>query len=137
MTTGERFTGVARSAVGYSETPIKTGETWIDGRPIWRVVVDMGDMPNGDNKGVVFDDGSNGVVNLVVSVNAIAFENSTTDKWRPLGQDENAVTSGGRDSGFEVQISTVGSAAVVIENEAFWSGFNQVWAIVEYVKSPG
>ena len=43
------------STNSYSTNEVKTGGKWIDGKPIYRKVVDFGALPNATIKGVTFD----------------------------------------------------------------------------------
>ena len=126
------------SAADYSTTPHETGARWIDGRPIYRAVVDMGNLPAGDVKAVGFDDGSNGLVDTVISLQAMAKQDDVNDKFRPLTQVQDAVTGNVMDdTGVEVGVTAVtGAAFVSIETEGGWSGTWTVIAIVEFCRAP-
>ena len=54
----------------YSTTEVKTNKVWIDGRPIYRKVVDTGALPNSTTKTV-----AHGLTNVreVVSIAGIAY----------------------------------------------------------------
>lgn len=59
----------------YSETETLTGGKWIDGKPIYRKVVDFGALPNATTKSV-----AHGISNLgkAISLKGIAYRNTTT-----------------------------------------------------------
>ena len=120
----------------YRTTPQLTGGTWVDGRPIYRAAVDMGSMPAADNKGALFDDGTNGAVDFVIRTWAMAREDSgAVIKYRPLGQIEDALTGPvSNDTGVQVSINTTtGAGSIVIESEGNWGSWT-VWGFVEYVR---
>ena len=56
----------------YSTDEVKTGEKWIDGKPIYRKVVDFGVLPNATTKTVTFD-----TVSADTWVNVMALAKST------------------------------------------------------------
>lgn len=64
----------------YSTEETRTGKTWVDGKPIYRKVVDFGALPNASNKNV-----NHGISNLdyVVSYEGLAYD-STTRTFYPL-----------------------------------------------------
>ena len=47
--------GYVDNSNSYSTDEVKTGGKWIDGKPIYRKVVDFGALPNATIKGVTFD----------------------------------------------------------------------------------
>lgn len=60
---------VSNLSGGYSTSEVKTGETWIDGNPIYRKVIDFGSLPNSASKTK-----AHGITSLkdVISVRGIA-----------------------------------------------------------------
>ena len=138
LSTDLETTETVGTTPNYSTTPHLTGATWIDGRPVWRSVVDIGAMPGTDDfRGVVFDDGSNGAVDVIISLQCFAYQNSgAVIHVRPLGQHETAVGLNASETGYEVSINTTtGAGTFIIEKENFWSGFGNVVGVVEYVRA--
>lgn len=63
------------SSNSYSTNEVKTGGKWIDGKPIYRKVVDFGALPNASEKTVTFDAISD---DTFVSITAIAKSSNGT-----------------------------------------------------------
>ena len=64
--------GYVDSSNSYSTAEVKTGGKWIDGKPIYRKVVDFGALPNATTKTVTFD-----TVSADTWVNVMALAKST------------------------------------------------------------
>ena len=125
------------TAVNYSTTPHLTGAAWIDGRPVWRAVVEIGAMPGAEDfRGVTFDDGTGGAVDQVISLQCFAYQNSgAVIHARPLGQRETEVGANASETGYEVSINTTtGAGTFIIEKQGFWVNFGNVVGVVEYVR---
>ena len=114
---------VAR-VMSYSTTEIDTGATWINGKPIYRKVVDCGALPNNTTKTVL-----HGITNLehFISVTGIAWSTSITDTIPiPL------VSRSGKQ--YDVGIYC-NPTEVVLECGTNRSNFNISYAILEYTKT--
>ena len=61
--------GIPSSGITYSTSEVKTNDVWIDGKPIYRKVIDFGALPNTATKSV--NHGISGMGTLVRS-NAVA-----------------------------------------------------------------
>lgn len=62
LATAEAYTDAKNS---YSETEQLTGGTWIDGKPIYRKTIDIGNLPNASSKDVLHNiDNLDNLVNL-------------------------------------------------------------------------
>ena len=59
---------VTESDLTYSTSETNTGKTWIDGKPIYRKVINLGTLPNNDTKGV-----NHGITNINQFVNVRGF----------------------------------------------------------------
>lgn len=108
----------------YSESETFTGQYWIDGKPIYRKVVDCGNLPNNTTKQVAHN-----ISNLgnFVSIRGIAWGSGITDII-PLP----LVSSAGKQ--YDVGIYCT-ATNVCLESVFDRSALNNSYAILEYTKS--
>ena len=132
MARGRKFIGVALSPPGFSSAETKTGATWIDGKPIYRVVVDLGGMPNANDKTVAIP--GNPQIDFATALFAVGRKVGAITQFRQIGHSENAKTPA-NESALELQIDGSGVASLVLEAELDWSLWLQVYAVVEYTKT--
>ena len=104
----------------YSETEVATGSTWIDGKPIYRKVVDLGSLPNAAKKNV-----AHGIENIsdVITLKGIA-KSSIANFTIPLVWDTLEENIGIYINGSNVVVCTN-------KNRSSYSGV----AIIEYTKT--
>ena len=106
----------------YSLEEIDTGKTWIDGKPIYRKVVDIGALPNATTKTI-----AHGIANInnFTSITGIAY-NSTRGLWANLPYPYSAANVcaiyAGRNNVFSVA-------------SVDFSDYVQAYAILEYTKT--
>ena len=81
MPFGKNFTGVAKSNTGFSTSEIDTGQIWIDGKAIFRKVVETGTIAIGSNTT------AHGISNLgtVIRVMAMYQETGSSSQGSMLG----------------------------------------------------
>ena len=113
----------------YQEAEHFAGYNWIDGKPIFRQVVSIGPLPNGDTKGATLGT----PIDWLVKCEVIGFRNAVAQEYRVVGQPRSALTAANQSSCFVTQ-TPPGNAAVVVETEANWADFQVAFAIVEYTK---
>lgn len=105
----------------YSLNEVATGKTWIDGKPIYRKVVNIGALPNATEKFV-----PHGISNLDIftSISGYATSNQTTIPL-PYTVPDNTV-----------RISLYGNVNnVAINTNENLSAYNATYAILEYTKT--
>lgn len=78
------------SVNSYSTNEVKTGGKWIDGKPIYRKVVDFGALPNATIKGVSFD---NINVDTFVKIEGTAMSSNSTAITIPFADVSNVTQS--------------------------------------------
>lgn len=108
----------------YSTTEQKTGAHWIDGKPTYIKVVNLGALPNATSKDV-----AHGISNLETIVTASLFAYSpSVETFMPIPFV--AVDS----TGAQVR-ATIGKTAVTIQTGSNRSAFSIAHAIIEYTKT--
>lgn len=109
-------------SLSYSTTEKKTGGTWIDGKPIYRKVIDCGALPNNTSKDVAT--GIDFTVCNVIKIEGVAKNTSTGNTDTIPMPFSNVVTIGTTKTG-NVSISTTGS----------FSNYTQSYVTLEYIKT--
>lgn len=109
-------------AVNYSTTEALTGGTWIDGKVIYRKVINYGAMPNNSSKTV-----AHGISNLqrMIDISAIM---GTSSAWRllPYSPPDSLANS--------VQISSDGGNVWTQTGSSAWTTYS-AYIILEYTKT--
>ena len=100
----------------YSTEEVKTGGTWIDGKPIYRKVVDVGTLPNATSKAVLHNIQN---IDSVVNLKLIAKDNSN-----------NIICNFG---GKEMSIY-VDNLNIIIKNDNNFTGYTG-YSVLEYTKT--
>ena len=111
--------------VDYSTSEVNTGVKWIDGKDIYRKVVDLGALPNNTTKSV-----AHGITNISRFIKIEGIANSTTDTTAisiPLVYDSNNASN-------NTSIK-VNATNVLLETHTDRSGFNECYAILYYTKA--
>lgn len=116
--------GYVDGSNSYSTNEVKTGGKWIDGKPIYKKVVDFGALPNATIKGVSFD---NINADTFVKIEGIAMMNNS-----------NAITIPFTDTTSATQSITifVNSTSVSIDTGSTnRSDYNKCYITLEYTKT--
>lgn len=116
---------VTKDNESYSLDEINTGKTWIDGKPIYRKVINTGALPSGTTKSV-----SIGVQNIdtVTVLTGTAIQRSTGNVL-PL---PNTTTDNNN-----IQIWIENLSTIFIRAIPTWAGQYQSFVTVEYTKTTG
>ena len=112
-------------SLSYSETEQKTGGKWIDGKPIYRKIVDIGALPNATTKTVAHNISNYGVF---TTIKGIAFNSAKTAQIElPY------VATNAANINYAISIEINGSDIQIITgiNRTSLSGY----AILEYTKT--
>lgn len=100
----------------FSTTAHQTGQFWIDGKPIYRKVVDLGALPDTTTKNVAH--GLTGI-GEIVSLGGIAIDDASEFAAAlPLPNDVVALS--------------IGTTNVSVVTASDLSGYDQAYAVVEY-----
>lgn len=111
-----------KDALSYSTSEVNTNETWINGKPIYKKVVDIGTLPNATTKQVNHD-----ITNIdrIIKLYGVAWETGST--WTivlpassPTGSNNINLSASG--TVLNIQTGT---------NRTDWSGY----VVVEYTKT--
>ena len=107
----------------YSTTETRVG-TWIDGKPVYRKVVDCGALPNASTKNI-----AHGISNLntVTSFQAIA-KSPSSNAWLPIPATSPANVI------YHVSIYMT-NTNIVINTGDNKTAYTQTYAIIEYTKT--
>lgn len=113
------------SSNSYSTDEVKTGGKWIDGKPIYRKVVNFGALPNASEKTVTFD-----VINddTWVSITAIAKKSADGTIINIPYTDVNNIKAG---INYYIKNNSIVVNTGVIDR----SDFNKCYFILEYTKT--
>ena len=110
-------------SLSYSTQEVKTGETWIDGKPIYRKVIDFGSLPNATAKSV--NTGLDFAVCNVIKFEAFAKNTRTSDGTSvipvPYATD--------------VLPSVMKDGTISISTTKDWTNFSQCYVTIEYTKT--
>lgn len=106
----------------YSTEEVKTGETWIDGKPIYRKVISCGALPNSTSKFV------NHNISDIDNSRIYGFAVRTSDKR------EFPLPFSSADSNGNVQLDLT-STQIQITTNVDRSSFNTSYVILEYTKT--
>ena len=104
------------SSNSYSTDEVKTGGKWIDGKPIYRKVVDVGTLPNATNKTVLHNIQN---IDSVVNLKLIAKDNTN-----------NIICNFG---GKELSIY-VDNSNIIIKTDNNFTGYTS-YSVIEYTKT--
>jgi hypothetical protein len=106
----------------YSTAETRTNKVWIDGKPVYRKVIDLETLPDTTP---VYKDVSHGITNIgmMITVRGVAYD---SDSWIPLPYVVRA-------SNMDIQIYA-GVTYVRVESAFDWSDLSG-YAILEYTKS--
>ena len=106
----------------YSTTETKTNKVWIDGKPIYRKVVDFGALPNATTKSV-----THGIVGMthLIRINVIA-ENTSGPYFLNIPYPDFSST-------YTIR-STIDTTNVNIVTQYDFSSYNQTYVTLEYTK---
>ncbi len=107
----------------YSTQEVKTGGTWIDGKPIYRKVIDCGVLPNATSKNVAT--GLDFTVCNVVKMEGFAKNVRTSDSTDII----NVPYSN------EVLLSTTKTGHLSVYTSKDFSNFTQCYIAIEYTKT--
>lgn len=113
------------SGLDYSTTEQNTGVKWIDGKDIYRKVIELGALPNNTTKTV-----AHGITNISRFIRIVGVANSTADTTAipiPLVYDSNNASNN--------TSMKVNDTNVLLETRTDRSGFNECYAILFYTKS--
>lgn len=107
----------------YSTDEVKTGGTWIDGKPIYRKVIDFGSLPNATTK--IVNTGLDFAVCNVIKFEAFAKNTRTSDDTSvipvPYGTD--------------ILSSVMKDGTISIYTTRDWTNFSQCYVTIEYTKT--
>ena len=110
-------------SIGYSTTETAVG-TWIDGKTIYRKVVDCGALPNATNKAV-----NHNISNLDTFTSIKGFaKNPNTKLWIPLPYIQKTYVN------YAVEIY-VSDTQIIIGTQDNKSGYSQSYMVLEYTKT--
>lgn len=115
----------AGGGLDYSTTEQNTGVKWIDGKNIYRIVVELGALPNATTKNVAHN-----ITNINEWIKIIAVANNTNNTSGisiPLVYDGNNASNNTR--------LAVNDTNVVLETDTDRSSFNKCYAILFYTKT--
>ena len=109
--------------ISYSTQEVKTGGTWIDGKPIYRKVIDCGSLPNATTKSV--NTGLDFTVCNVIKFEAFAKNTRTSDGTSIIPVPYSN----------EVLPSVMKNGTIVINTTSDWTNFSQCYITIEYTKT--
>ena len=108
----------------YSTEEVKTGGTWIDGKPIYRKVVNFGALPNATSKNITFD---NIYADTFVKVTVVAKSSSSGDAisipYAAIGTTSDSINY------------VVSNNMIRINTGTNYSSFDECHFILEYTKT--
>ena len=112
----------------YSTDEKKTGEYWIDGKPIYRKVVDFGTLPNASQKDV-----AHGITNIgsIITCKANA-KTSNNDVFIPIPYAYIEATTPAIVSTIQLYADDTNITIKTMDN--YWTSFS-AYAIIEYTKN--
>ena len=116
--------GYVDSSNSYSTAEVKTGGKWIDGKPIYRKVVDFGALPNATIKGVSFD---NINADTFVKIEGIAMNNSGSAVTIPFADTSAATQS--------IAIFINSSSVSISTGATNRSDYTKCYITIEYTKT--
>lgn len=107
----------------YSTSEMLTGDIWVDGKPIYRKVINFGALPNGTFEA------AHGITGIyaVISLRGVAY-NSSTGAALPVPNTDEAGTD-------DVELKMTSDDKVSITTTADLVAYNRTYVIIEYVKS--
>lgn len=105
----------------YSTSEVKTNKLWIDGKPIYRKVVDLGTMPDTTAKSV-----AHGISSLGTVVELRAMMNNGEGWFLPI-----PFVSGSFEYQISVTTNDTNITVTAFMDRTAWHG----WAVIEYTKS--
>lgn len=109
----------------YSTSEVKTNKVWIDGKPIYRKVIDCGALPNNNTKNIPHNIGA---LSNVISLNGMAtFDNGNHKQYLPAPYVANTLTAN------DWIYFSADKNSIVIKTWYDFTGYNFV-AIIEYTK---
>ena len=108
----------------YSTQEVKTGGTWIDGKPIYRKVVNFGALPNATIKGVTFD---NINADTFVKAEGIAMTNNGNAVTIPFADTSAATQS--------ISIFINSSSVSINAGTTNRSDYTKCYIVLEYTKT--
>lgn len=106
----------------YSTSEVNTGKTWIDGKPIYRKVINCGSLPNATSKTI-----NHNIQNIEHSYIYGTAIRSSDKREFPLPY---AAAS----AGSEIQLDLT-NTAIQITTSVDRSAFDQTYVIIEYTKT--
>lgn len=110
----------------YSTDEINTGKTWIDGKPIYRKVIDCGALPNNDSKNVAHNIST---LSDVITIKGMAkFDNGNHKQYLPAPYVANTLSAN------DWIYLSVDKNSIVIKTWFDFTGYNFV-AVIEYTKT--
>ena len=109
------------TSVDFSTSEVNTGVKWIDGKTIYRKVIDVGPLPNSGT-----EDTPHGIANLDSVISAAGFCDNGSGNYRPIGYVPDLSNSG-------ISIQIAGSYVRIKTSISYttYSGF----VILEYTKT--
>ena len=116
--------GYVDSSNSYSTDEVKTGGKWIDGKPIYRKVVNFGALPNATIKEVSFD---NINADTFVKIEGIAMSNSGTAVTIPFTDTSSATQS--------ITIIINSSSVSINTGTTNRSDYTKCYITIEYTKT--
>ena len=116
--------GYVDSSNSYSTDEVKTGGKWIDGKPIYRKVVDFGALPNATIKEVSFD---NINADTFVKIEGIAMNNSGSAVTIPFADTSAATQS--------IAIFINSSSVSISTGATNRSDYTKCYITIEYTKT--
>lgn len=111
-------------SLSYSTNEVKTGGKWIDGKPIYRKVVDFGALPNATIKGVSFD---NINVDTFVKIEGVAMSSNNAAITIPFVDDSSAIQS--------ISIFANGTSVSISTGSVNRSDYTKCYITLEYTKT--
>lgn len=109
----------------YSTNETRTGKTWIDGKPIYRKVIDCGALPDATSKSI-----SAGVPDLdtLIEIRGMAYSSSTVLVIPYI--DPHALTQG-----VQMYYSKTTQSVVIGTSDSFSTLYTKSIAVMEYTKT--
>ena len=107
----------------YSTQEVKTGGTWIDGKPIYRKVIDFGSLPNATTKNV--NTGLDFSICNVIKFEAFAKNTRTSDSTSAIPVPY----------GTDVLPSVMKDGTISIYTTKDWTNYSQCYVTIEYTKT--
>lgn len=116
------------------ETP--TGSTWIDGRPIYRKVLDMGELPDGDAVPGAQASVNHEIPGLLQVVRMWSISVSSTPTWRTIPYNDAIVdnTKPQNNRAVDALVLEANTVVLAITTYADWTGVFAI-GIMEYTRS--